>query len=232
MFRGYGDLMISLRLGSVVAFLIPLALPGCASARGGSGVQTPDLLALASDTTLFAVVVNAIEKKPTVILQVDSRPLRASSEIVLPKASDLAPVSTAVIRGRVSVLERLGFEETDFLEPTGCPGSMGAFANPERARELCPQKDRSIIRAIVGLPRPGGAFWGGSYLASRPDSARREGEGAERGLYAVRVVQEFLTIGAGSIPPSRHLKASDYVLRRSDDGNWTLVERVPLYIVE
>lgn len=82
------------------------------------------------------------------------------------------------------MLRRMGIEEIDFLDPSGCLSLGAAFGDPDRAWRDCPGP-RPRTRAILGMPRQCGVYL--------PRTTFDEsGEGRDRGWHVVRVSKEPL----------------------------------------
>lgn len=62
-------------------------------------------------------------------------------------------------------MRRMGIEETNALKRSCFASTLVATLDPEEARESCPRE--TWIRAIVGLPRPGGAYWSESGITGQ-----------------------------------------------------------------
>jgi hypothetical protein len=165
---------------------------------------------VASDTALFSSVVRAIYSGPAEdFLRVDPRPLKADPRVMAARRDNLADVPGAVLESRSAVLRRLGVPIMDAIDTPAC---AGALVPPEgRDVQGCP-RDRQIKVAIVGLPRFGGAYAGGSV-------DERE-QGARQGHWLVRVIEHLMG------PKGSSQTISDYVFKRELNGRgWTLVKK-------
>lgn len=178
------------------------------------------------DTALFAVVVAAIMDETEIeVVEVDPRPMQPDPAIVMPNRSDLQPRAEEMTERRSEVLGRIGIEAIDFLEPTRCPGKFSALAQVEFAWQEC-KHERLTLRAIMGLPRPGGMYLPGTRTDEREI-------GLERGWSAVRVIHDIRIAGVrGEYPPSRNIVAYDYIVERAAGGGWAFVKKEPLFWLE
>jgi hypothetical protein len=165
---------------------------------------------VAPDTALFSTVVRAIYSGPAEdFLRVDPRPLKADPRAMAARRDNLANVPAAVLESRSEVLRRLGVPIMDAINTPACAGTL---VPPER-KEVhgCPT-GRQIKVAIVGLPRFGGAYAGGSV-------DERE-QGARQGHWSVRVIEHLMG------PNGSSQTISDYVVQRGDGGRgWKLVKK-------
>lgn len=109
----------------------------------------------------------------------------------------LAQAHTEILRRRVQALNRLGVEETDAFAGPKCPGVM---VPPPVDRSGCPKE--SMRLAILGLPRPGGAY------RHRQQSAEAQEEERAKGLWTVRVLTHDV------YPQGSNWVAADYVIER------------------
>ena len=216
-----------------VVLIVALAHVACsstASIPGGEvGVRQDTSLQYANaeptDTALFAVVVAAIADRPDVVVEVDPRPLQPDPAIVVPDGLDLQPHAAALTKRRSEMLRRMGIEEIDFLEPSRCPFLLAAMAQQSRAWREC-EHERTKLRAIIGLPRPGGIYLPGTRYDERE-------VGLDRGWRVVRVIHDHRYGGVeGGVPPSRLIVAYDYVIEPAPDGGWAFVKKEPLFWLE
>lgn len=231
-------------------FCLLLGSAGCLSGMSGSrAVRTPDPVALAADTSLFAAVVREAMKWSPVI-RVDPRPLKsginpANSDSVLargdpetlmlsadavkqlvpmallqPDSNSFARVPPEVIRTRLEVLERLGVPTTDAVADARC---RSGFLPPVPGD---PPRDFSGCPAegqynsrVFSLPRPGGVYW--------PGRTDQRAEGLKKGYWTVRSTSRLMT------PKGSSAGVHDYVVERTPGGKgWRVVETVPLLVVD
>ncbi len=221
-----GILKGTFSLLSIVVGACSAGYPDSAPAQGSSQ-------RVRGDTALFAAAIQAIYDGPDRdFLRVDPRPLKADPEIVTLNSSlakivpdrvgadstPLAHVSSEVVRRRLEVLRRLDVKRADALNRPPCAGTMVPWDRRPSIREGCPEEGQIKI-AILGLPRPGGAYWS--------QSVDKREEGLRKGHWSVRVL-EWVLGPEGSIGT-----ASDFVFERTSDNTaWKLVERVPLFVIE
>jgi hypothetical protein len=132
------------------------------------------------------------------------------------KSQNLAEVPPSVVQSRSEVLRRLGVPEVDAVNMPGC---AGALVPPEfrPPGQNCPSKP--ILVAILGLPRPGGAY--------APRYVDERDEGARRGYWSIRVIQSFMG------PKGSSETIYDYVVQRGDGGRgWKLVKKHGLVVTD
>ena len=215
------------RLGILGVTTLQLLFSACVGNREVSAQSGTDM-SPAADTSLFAAAVRAIYDGPVEgFLRVDPRPLRADPKLVTlnsalaravpdrvtASSSPLAEVPAEVIRRRSEVLERLGVRQTDALDRPACAGLVPWDRRPS-IREGCP-KEGQIKVAILGVPRPGGAY--------PPSSLDEREEGLRQGYWTVRVIEKLLG------PQGATSTTSDFVFEENADGTgWRLVKRVGL----
>lgn len=222
-----------LRVTLIVAAVTILSASCSGASYRGPEQGGPTAAISPTDTAHFAAVVRALSEqtqREKSRLKVDPRPLRADPEImtlnrhVLEVApldpvnqNPLAPAHGEILRRRVQVLNRLGAEQTDAFAGPRCPGVL---VPPEMAdRSGCP-KERMRL-AILGLPRPGGAY------RHRQQSAEAQEEERAKGLWAVRVLSHAL------YPEGSNWVAADYVIQRDPSTRaWRVVDVVMLFIAE
>jgi hypothetical protein len=166
-------------------------------------------------------------------VRVDPRPLKADPSIVelAPSVARAAPdlvsvvqepladVPPEVVAARSRVLERLGIAAADMYTYAACPGMLETPPDQLQSRRphaSCPGE--AFSSAVLGLPRPGGAY----LPSSRIDERRQDG----RRFWSVRVLTRHLEpVGASFV-------ASDAVVERTPDGAWRVVKMVPVVVIE
>jgi hypothetical protein len=163
----------------------------------------------ATDDSVFAVVLKALIPDTllgaqVVRLPVDPRPLRSDGGIVTVDDRTFAPVSSAALEKRVTIVRDLGITSGDASFPADCAGTMVPDTPSRLAHKGCPQTPRLL--AAVALPRLGDA----DSKQSKPDPRFR----------TVRVI----VTGLGS--EGVNAEARDYVLETSS-GQWKVVRMVP-----
>jgi hypothetical protein len=188
---------------------------------------------LSGDSSVFAAVVMRMsENARGVPLRVDPRPLRpdpaiveltpsvalAAPDLVAAVPQVLAPVSRRVVHRRSAALARLGVPEGNVFQFAGCPAVLlpPELRESQGRREGCPAEAHAT--AIVGIPRPGGAYWPGSHVDNRAQAAE--------GIWSTRVIQRHLS------PAGASATASDYVAQRVADGRWRIIGVVHLLVAE
>lgn len=230
-------------------FCILQSSAGCAPGSGGSHtVRSPDPVAVAADTSLFAAVVReALAWSP--LLRVDPRPLRsginpARSDSVFarsgpetlmldadavqqlvplallqPDSNSFARVPPEVIRARVAVLERLGVPQTDAVADARCRSGFLPPAPGEPPRDFSGCPAEGQYRsAVFALPRPGGVYWG---------KTDQRVKGLKKGYWTVRSTGRTMT------PTGSSAGVAEYVVERTPGGiGWRMVEMVPVLVVD
>jgi hypothetical protein len=190
---------------------------------GSGGAPTPSssALDLSSDITLFAAVVTRMAADSRgVPLRGDPRPLRpdpaivelapsialAAPDLVAAVPQVLAPVSRRVVRRRSAALARLGVSEGNVFAFGVCPAVLlpPDLRESRGRREECPADE--FVVAIIGIPRPGGAYWPGSHVDNQAQAAE--------GVWSTRVIQRHLS------PAGSSATASDSVAQRAAEGRW------------
>ena len=209
---------------------------GCGSPRNEAAHFSPAPPPTGRDTTLLSVIVRHVAGDAAahhVALRIDPRPLKADPAIVelAPRvalaapglvsaiADPLAEVSVEAVDERARVLERTGIPAMDVYAHPACPGMLEIppdLREGGRTHPDCPTKAFTV--AILGLPRPGGAYWPGS----RVDERQQNG----RDVWSVRMIQRHLQ------PAGVNMVASDVVVERTPAGIWRVVKVVPLLFVE
>jgi hypothetical protein len=210
-----------------------LSAPGCVGPAATGKPYPRAGYDPASDPALFsAVVARIVADARGVPVRVDPRPLLADPAIIelVPGVAaavpdlvaavphPLASVSTQALHERSRALARLHVAEGDAFAFGGCPGVLVPPELQANRPSLPGCPNEAFIGAIVGIARPGGAYWAGS----RVDRRASAGEG----VWTARVIRRHLRpIGASAT-------ALDYEARRLPDGTWTVVRVVPLLVLE
>jgi hypothetical protein len=127
---------------------VALTITGCrvtgAAGAGGSAVD-----AVASDTALFAAVLQSVEPFREGLLHVDPRPLRATPPQESARSEEaLAAVGDEVVRARDEVLHRLGIPVTDALRDSRC-----AFVHTEDGSGWRVLEVEELYRVYSSSPR-------------------------------------------------------------------------------
>lgn len=199
----------------IVLALCGLVVSGCAAIPPRLSAQPQSSVELASDTALFATLVREIYSGPEDYLRVDPRPLQTDPTVMVARSQNLAEVPPSVVQSRSEVLRRIGVPEVDAVNMPSCAGALVPleFRPPG---QTCPSKP--ILVAILGLPRPGGAYAPG-YVDERE-------EGAKQGYWSIRVIERSMD------PKGSSTTISDYVVQLDDEKGWKLVKKHGLLAVD
>jgi hypothetical protein len=199
------------------------------------------------DSALFAAAIESARAEDNTLLLVDPRPLigqprvksadsvlAANRDLVLkrealeelipfavafPDSSHLASVPDVIIANRRVVLERLGVAQADALKRGRCPGALvppPPPGYPPLDRSGCPKEERRVV--ITSEPRSGGAYW--------PGQIDEREVGRKRGQWSLRITARH------EGPTSIMTTVDDYVLGRDASGNWQVLKKVNILILE
>ncbi len=149
---------------------------------------------LPHDSTLLSTVLGVIRNEEGRAIRVDPRPLRADPRIsYFVHAQDFEERDATVVEARTAVLSHHGTERFTFGNNDHCEVGRGGLAPPvdpddtaavARARAW---RDVRPVCVLVGLPRPGGAYYpySGTFHRSGIDERAR---GIKRKWVSTRVI--------------------------------------------
>ncbi len=166
------------------------------------------------DTSVFAAVIEAIERLPDQTLIVDPRPLQNNPLIVEPQLHDLAD-ATQIQSPRAELLARRRIRTTDSLEDRKCI-EVDAAPNLTPHQRGCPASGL-FKSVIIGLPRPGGAYY--------PPIVDELEAGEQQGHVSIRVVEVNVS------PNHSAGTAYDYVMSKGSAQAWKIVKKVPIHAI-
>jgi hypothetical protein len=136
-----------------------------------------------------------------------------------PDSSHLAAATGALVANRRVVLNRLGIEEADALEQGRCPGPAvppPPPGSPPLDRSGCPSEARRVL--ITSEARSGGTYW--------PGQIDEREIGKQLGQWSIRITTW------NEHPRSRLTSVDEYVLGRNPSGNWVVVKKINILLLE
>jgi hypothetical protein len=151
----------SCRASGLAGAIVWLTMAGCAAPVSTRPQPAPPAV---ESPELFRAAVAYFDDRTELPIRVDPRPLRPEARLSTVQESDLIAPAEAVVRVRMSVMERHGWGRTSAPEDWGCVFSEGL--PPARAqetpvpdsvraqREACRQRGR-YESLVFGLPQQG-----------------------------------------------------------------------------